>query len=616
MAKAQAARGRNSRSSTPQQGHDQNATQDAVGNGFVQGNMGGPDASAALAYAQQSSGSPLDSATAQQVSSALGGADVSHVNLHTDPAANDAATAAQALGFAHGSDVYLADKANQPGSAALTDLLVHETSHTIPGAAAPGGSSGSPEVSDPSSSAEQAAQDVTNLAPDQENVVGPPAEFGQTQQGGEQGGGGEGDDGSDDVTQPTGGVAAGNMLMRTPDPAPEGGVYDEEQGVCRPDDGGDMSFQGAPQLGFSLGGKSFGIDLKDGVGVEVDLTGWKLPKEDWKKSKDYPINLVPGAGVRFEAAVGGGVAMGGKFKFKAEKKESGGETEWSVTTSSTAYVKSEFWGELAIGGFIGCKGMNVSASFYAKPILSLQADMGITSSLKYTESTGWTGSVAVPINIGGDLKTEVGVKANWEFLFWDGEIGRFKFGEWVIASAGMNVTPTATFPGGKDATTATAPYFQWGTPPKPQKVGSGSSSSSNSSSYGRGNNKFYCFATGTPVLTPQGLRPIESLRAGELVMAMDAATGRDVPAVVTALERHEGSFDMVHAAIGPHRVASTPDHRVMTGIGWAWAGDLTADEAGVTDAPRGFRMPDTVVWNLKVEGHGSYRVGDAQVRDH
>jgi len=396
-----------------------------------------------------------------------------------------------------------------------------------------------------------------------------------------------------------------------------------------------------PKLSFQIAGKDVSIELEDGVGVEVDFSGWKLPKEDWKKRKVEEVQLAAGAGIRFELAMGGGVGAGGKVKFTGKKKGEGDNAEWSVDVSSSAYAKSEFWGEIAIGGFVGIKGANISASFYTRPKLVAESSLGVEGGVSFKNGQ-WGGKLAFPFDLKGTASAEVGVKANWEFLFWDGEFGRFSFGEWIVATGGMAARPETSWPGPRDTSTKVAPYFNWGDTPKPEKMGSSRRPTTAGFTYfgGNGNNttpppstggggsarprgKGYCFPAGTLVHTADGLRPIESLAEGTEIITRDAATGASTTAVVEGLDRHEGSFDLVHFGVGADRIVTTGGHRFLTAEAyWSRADDLRPGQAlqsgTVAHLPVPMQLVDTVIYNLRVRNQRSYLVGQSGllVRDH
>lgn len=69
-----------------------------------------------------------------------------------------------------------------------------------------------------------------------------------------------------------------------------------------------------------------------------------------------------------------------------------------------------------------------------------------------------------------------------------------------------------------------------------------------------------CFPAGTPVLTPDGPRPIESIAAGDSVYAFDLARARWVTAAVTKLAPYPFSGDMITFHAGGKTIAATWNH--------------------------------------------------------
>jgi hypothetical protein len=83
-----------------------------------------------------------------------------------------------------------------------------------------------------------------------------------------------------------------------------------------------------------------------------------------------------------------------------------------------------------------------------------------------------------------------------------------------------------------------------------------------------------CFAAGTEILTPAGLVPIETIRAGDTVIARDETSGQvgEFP-VVRTFERMADSLVLV--GIGDETVEVTEEHPFwVCGQGWVAAREL------------------------------------------
>lgn len=77
-----------------------------------------------------------------------------------------------------------------------------------------------------------------------------------------------------------------------------------------------------------------------------------------------------------------------------------------------------------------------------------------------------------------------------------------------------------------------------------------------------------CFAAGTPVLTRDGLRPIESIRVGDVVLARDPETGRTEAREVRDTKRTEAKHVIavsIERTGGVETLFVTPEHRF-----WTW----------------------------------------------
>ena len=130
-----------------------------------------------------------------------------------------------------------------------------------------------------------------------------------------------------------------------------------------------------------------------------------------------------------------------------------------------------------------------------------------------------------------------------------------------------------------------------------------------------------CFAAGTPVHTRTGIRPIEELKVGDLVLGRDTATGGLEYQPVTAVY-HRRPAPTFKVVIGGEALVVTGIHRFWkAGAGWVMARDLkpgdpirTVDGARTVDSVQ----PDEVrpVYNLDVEHTRSYLVGRAGALVH
>jgi RHS repeat-associated protein len=130
-----------------------------------------------------------------------------------------------------------------------------------------------------------------------------------------------------------------------------------------------------------------------------------------------------------------------------------------------------------------------------------------------------------------------------------------------------------------------------------------------------------CFVEGTLVATPDGLRPIEEIAVGDIVMAWDPETGEITPQQVTALIRPEPKLIWrleARDADGEAEVFEvTNDHPwYIEGAGWVETQHLqvgqhieTADDRGLTilDLARTDRVER--IYNLTVDGPHTFLVG-------
>ena len=136
-----------------------------------------------------------------------------------------------------------------------------------------------------------------------------------------------------------------------------------------------------------------------------------------------------------------------------------------------------------------------------------------------------------------------------------------------------------------------------------------------------------CFGAETPVLTPDGDRPIASIAAGDLVIAHDPATGETSARRVLATKITAGKPSLrleLRAASGPDEaITVTAEHPFWVAKrGWVAAAELASDDLVTT--PTGAAVVVAVaqraviepVHNLEVEGLHTYFVGHAHALVH
>lgn len=130
-----------------------------------------------------------------------------------------------------------------------------------------------------------------------------------------------------------------------------------------------------------------------------------------------------------------------------------------------------------------------------------------------------------------------------------------------------------------------------------------------------------CFAAGTPVHTLTGVRAIESLEVGDLVLTQDTTTGSLSFKPILVMHRNPPSTTF-NITLGNTTVVSTPFHRFWkAGRGWVMARDLKQDDAirtlgglaRVTAIGDGSMQK---VYNLDVADTASFFVGDEGILVH
>ena len=127
-----------------------------------------------------------------------------------------------------------------------------------------------------------------------------------------------------------------------------------------------------------------------------------------------------------------------------------------------------------------------------------------------------------------------------------------------------------------------------------------------------------CFIAGTLVLTTAGLKKIEEIREGDLVLAYDEETGEQAYKPVVQLFRNE-SKDWTGVTVNGKEIISTPGHKyyLPESKTWVSAEDLkVGDEVLTSDGkyatieavrPIHYETPQTT-YNFEVEGFHTYYV--------
>ncbi|MBK9576639.1 MAG: hypothetical protein IPO40_06170 [Fibrobacteres bacterium] len=134
-----------------------------------------------------------------------------------------------------------------------------------------------------------------------------------------------------------------------------------------------------------------------------------------------------------------------------------------------------------------------------------------------------------------------------------------------------------------------------------------------------------CFPAGTPISVDSAQRPIEEIKTGDTVLAMDPTTRALTRSrVAQTFVRLATSFVMVFA--GGDSIASTSEHPYWTSQqGWTGAKDLrtgdslwlpTRGQLLAIDSVRSFKTAPTKVFNFEVEGVHNYLVGALGIAVH
>ena len=129
-----------------------------------------------------------------------------------------------------------------------------------------------------------------------------------------------------------------------------------------------------------------------------------------------------------------------------------------------------------------------------------------------------------------------------------------------------------------------------------------------------------CFAAGTPIMTPDGAKPIEQLRAGDVVLSSPEGDANGPVAARRVEEVFHRDSPLYDIQVGGRLIRTTPEHPFyVEGKGWTpakslVAGDLLRSHDGRWLPVESARISGEVapVYNLRVADDHTYFVGSAE----
>ncbi len=128
-----------------------------------------------------------------------------------------------------------------------------------------------------------------------------------------------------------------------------------------------------------------------------------------------------------------------------------------------------------------------------------------------------------------------------------------------------------------------------------------------------------CFAAGTPILTPDGEKPIEHVKAGDYVLSRDEYNVHASIEPKRVERTFRGEAELIQVKVGGQFIRVTQQHRFFVkDQGWKAAGELQIGDLLATDLCS-WRVVEGVsatgevepVYNLRVADHHTYFVGSA-----
>jgi hypothetical protein len=137
-----------------------------------------------------------------------------------------------------------------------------------------------------------------------------------------------------------------------------------------------------------------------------------------------------------------------------------------------------------------------------------------------------------------------------------------------------------------------------------------------------------CFVAGTPVMSAEGLKPIETLHVGELVAARDELTGNTqwqrIENIFITHDREVWNLSFMDAAGQIEVITATPNHPfALAAGGWRNAAELEQGDQIATLDGRVIQLlmserdpSAATTYNLMVAGDHTYFVGNAGLWVH
>jgi len=130
-----------------------------------------------------------------------------------------------------------------------------------------------------------------------------------------------------------------------------------------------------------------------------------------------------------------------------------------------------------------------------------------------------------------------------------------------------------------------------------------------------------CFLPGTSIETPEGPKPIETVKLGEKIYTRCADGKNEIGAVTACIKRSTQKWLTIQFENGSS-LGVTPEHPFgVHGGGWRPAGELNLGDAVLTRSGETkvlsvqWQQSEVTVYNLTVEPHHTYFAGDILVHN-
>jgi hypothetical protein len=177
---------------------------------------------------------------------------------------------------------------------------------------------------------------------------------------------------------------------------------------------------------------------------------------------------VPGLVLNLAAKAEYGLSIAGGFGFSIKKEGEGQAAKYTVTGNGRVTGKASIAIVGSVGVGAGIPGLSAGVSGNLEGAVEAVLEGSLSVSMTY-QNGAWSGSVALPLSFMAAIKVTPSASLYVSVFSYRKELAKLTFGEWTIASAGIQWEPKATRAGGQWKNETKKPKVigpRWGAPPE------------------------------------------------------------------------------------------------------------------------------------------------------